>query len=730
MGGNCSPSPVPIETTESRVSPRDNPMDQSPFPSPLASPCPRLGFSPGEDEDCLSPLFQPSLSEDCGGPPALAQGQAKKRLKQCAFCNRGDEPPLGQGCLVVFGPTPGYVPLHILNRRASSDRDNDCHDDCYHGNQGMPTCSSPDEGEESSTEFIEQLGPIGLSHDINVQSLFDPTGQCCAHLQCAAWSEGVCRGEGQSLLYVDKAIDSGSTQVCVFCSRLGASLRCRETGCGRSYHFPCAAATGTLQDWNQRHTLCSRHTHTVSSQCVVCCSVGDVSSELMCCCCGNRYHGSCLEPPLAPTPLRRAGWQCPHCRNCRVCRRCGVRSSGLWANHPSLCESCDPALPCPLCGEATDPSSTQDHLTCMTCYRCVHVECVGQAGGGWVDSDCYVCCICRPPENLTPHSPKMQSPTLAPPMSPTQAPPMSPALAPPISPTQAPPMSPALVLPMSPALVPPMSPTQAPPMSPALVLPMSPALAPPMSPALVPPMSPALVPPMSPALAPPMSPAQAPPMSPTKAPPMSPALAPPISPTLAPPMSPTLAPPMSPALALPMSPTQAPPMSPTQAPPMSLAQAPPISPTKAPPMSPTQAPPTSPTQAPPMSPTQAPPMSPTQAPPMSPTQAPPMSPTQAPPMSPTQAPPMSPTQAPPMSPTQAPPMSPTQAPPMSPTQAPPMSPTQAPPMSPTQAPPSSHIHSPVLSPTPHSPHQFILSEPLHAPTEAPPGSPTQVIYSA
>lgn len=41
-----------------------------------------------------------------------------------------------------------------------------------------------------------------------------PTGQCCAHLQCAAWSEGVCCGEGQSLLYVDKAIDSGSTQVC------------------------------------------------------------------------------------------------------------------------------------------------------------------------------------------------------------------------------------------------------------------------------------------------------------------------------------------------------------------------------------------------------------------------------------------------------------------------------------------------------------------------------------
>uniref|UniRef100_A0AAQ6ITY2 [Histone H3]-lysine(4) N-trimethyltransferase n=1 Tax=Anabas testudineus TaxID=64144 RepID=A0AAQ6ITY2_ANATE len=325
-------------------------------------------------------------------------------LKQCAFCYRGDEHLLGQGRLVVFGPTPGYIPLHILSRRASSDRDNDCHDHCYRGDQ-------------SSSEFVEQLGPIGLPHDINVQSLFDPTGQCCAHLQCAAWSEGVCRGEGQSLLYVDKAIDSGCTQVCVFCRRLGASLRCQETGCGRSYHFPCAAAAGAHQDWNQRRTWCTRHAHTVSSQCALCLSDGDVSDLLMCCCCGDCYHGSCLNPPLTPSPLCRAGWQCPNCRkcqscslrgddgallvcercdksyhthcltppldhtsttgwsckNCRVCRRCGVRSSGHWANHPFLCESCDPALPCPLCDHPTNLYTPQEYLTC-TCFHLVPSE--------------------------------------------------------------------------------------------------------------------------------------------------------------------------------------------------------------------------------------------------------------------------------------------------------------------------------------------------------------------
>ncbi|XP_008293866.1 histone-lysine N-methyltransferase 2C-like [Stegastes partitus] len=138
----------------------------------------------------------------------------------------------------------------------------------------------------------------------------------------------------------------------------------------------------------------------------------------MCCCCGNCYHGGCLDPPLAPSPLCRPGWQCPQCRvcqscrlrgdegvllvcercdksyhthcltppldptpstgwsckNCRVCRRCGVRSSGLWANHPFLCESCDPALPCPLCGHAPDLYTPQEYLTCICCYRYTHLS--------------------------------------------------------------------------------------------------------------------------------------------------------------------------------------------------------------------------------------------------------------------------------------------------------------------------------------------------------------------
>ncbi|XP_061615115.1 histone-lysine N-methyltransferase 2C-like isoform X3 [Phyllopteryx taeniolatus] len=438
--------------------------------SPARWPRPRL-----DDDDTPSPLLCRSPSEDSGSPtPSL--GHTERRLQQCAFCYHGDQPPMGQGPLVVFGPTPGYIPLHILSRRTSSDRDGDCHDHCYRRSQAAHISSSSSSSspaqcdDESSFQLVEQLGAIGLPHDIDVQTLFDPTGQCCAHLQCAAWSEGVCRGEGQSLLYVDKAIDSGSTQVCVFCGGLGASLRCRESGCGRSYHFPCAAAAGAHQDWEHRRTLCTRHAQAASRSCVSCSCGGDAGSLLMCCSCGNQYHARCLAPPLTPSSLIRASWQClqcrvcqscrlreetsvllvcarcdkayhPHCltppldhtpdskwtcQSCRVCLRCGVRSSGPWANHPFLCASCDPALPCALCGRAPDLYSLQDYVMCVCCYRCVHTQCVSIEAGistTKCDDKSYICPTCQPQRaELAILAPISHSPAQDLQLRPTQAP--------------------------------------------------------------------------------------------------------------------------------------------------------------------------------------------------------------------------------------------------------------------------------------------------------------------
>ncbi|XP_052398391.1 histone-lysine N-methyltransferase 2C isoform X6 [Carassius gibelio] len=442
-----------------------------------------LDLSP-RDERPLSLLFQRSVSEDSAGYSASTTRKAKTREKLCAFCYCGEKSLLGQGELKLFGPTPGYVPLHIQNRRGSSEKDDDYHDDDndfddndnnrspgHHGS-GLKKVSSPDSGlhstsapgstdptaEEPGQKFWDELGQIGLPHDINVASLFDPTGQCCAHLRCAAWSEGVCRGEGQSLLYVDKAIDSGSTECCAYCKRLGASIKCCEESCGRSFHYPCAAAAGTFQDVKAYTLLCPDHIQQAlvrskdTVNCLVCDHSGDLLDQLFCCSCGQHYHGTCLD--ITVTPLKRAGWQCPECKvcltcknpgddskmlvcdmcdkgyhtfclqptvdtiptngwrckNCRTCAQCGVKPNGQWSTNGVMCEGCqqqhDSALVCLICGQNQASGHPLDKHSCCTCKRWVHVDCDRQEGADpdTQMQDGYTCRVCKHVEEESRHN--------------------------------------------------------------------------------------------------------------------------------------------------------------------------------------------------------------------------------------------------------------------------------------------------------------------------------------
>lgn len=64
----------------------------------------------------------------------------------------------------------------------------------------------------------------------------------------------------------------------------------------------------------------------VDLACVVCESWSSESNPplLFCCSCGNHYHGSCLKPTITPTPVVRAGWQCPDCKSCQVREECNA----------------------------------------------------------------------------------------------------------------------------------------------------------------------------------------------------------------------------------------------------------------------------------------------------------------------------------------------------------------------------------------------------------------------
>uniref|UniRef100_A0A671RS73 [histone H3]-lysine(4) N-methyltransferase n=1 Tax=Sinocyclocheilus anshuiensis TaxID=1608454 RepID=A0A671RS73_9TELE len=370
----------------------------------------------------------------------------------CAFCYCAGRSLLGQGDLKPFRVTPGYnPPLPQSSAEEGHDRDDKsgaASQSGRHRGYGVKlirlslSCSVG--AEEGGGRFWDELRHVGLPDDIDVRTLFDESGQCWAHQSCALWSNFVCQAEDQSLLNVDKAIHSGSTEHCAYCKRLGASIKCCEEGCDRSYHYPCAGAAGTVQDFRRRSVLCTEHIELAvkEANCILCDSPGDLLDQLFCTSCGLHYHGMCLD--ISVTPLKRTGWQCPECKvcqtckepgedtkmlvcdmcdkgyhtfclqpamdsiptngwrckNCRMCVQCGTRSSDQWHHNSLLCQNCgdqqDTTVPC-LCPSDVDPDVHKDLLSCHQCKRWFHPECErpGEGHAHPQSKEDHICSVCR-----------------------------------------------------------------------------------------------------------------------------------------------------------------------------------------------------------------------------------------------------------------------------------------------------------------------------------------------
>nr|XP_015812352.2 histone-lysine N-methyltransferase 2C isoform X2 [Nothobranchius furzeri] len=405
-----------------------------------------------EEDKPSSPLAQSPPADSSAGPSVPASREIKSSV--CAFCYCGGYSLLGQGDLQVFSSTSQHETLVSHNGEGGLTSDGTDGDEAAQPGEttsgqkhGSETCH---EEPDPASRFWDELSHVGLPQHLKVWSLFE-SGQCWAHQSCAMWSDGVCEGEGQSLLNVDRAIDSGSTKHCAYCKRLGASIKCCAEGCAQLYHYPCAGAAGTFQDFRSLSLLCPEHIELAIQKfvdevnCVLCDSPGDLLDQLFCTSCGLHYHGMCLD--MAVTPLRRAGWQCPECKvcqtcknpgedtkmlvcdmcdkgyhtfclqppmdslpingwrckNCRVCIQCGTRASGQWHHTSLLCENCvqnqDPALCCPMCSCILDPEHQKDLMFCQTCKRWLHLECERQnSGQGEIHpKEDYVCSNCRSP---------------------------------------------------------------------------------------------------------------------------------------------------------------------------------------------------------------------------------------------------------------------------------------------------------------------------------------------
>ncbi|KAM5156931.1 histone-lysine N-methyltransferase 2C [Mantella aurantiaca] len=434
------------------------------------------------DAEQLTPILQRSLSEESERSTASVGVEAKSE-QLCAFCYCGERSLLGQGELKHFSPTPDFIlPWKTLSenkdpdgktlsenkdpdgKTLSENKDPDGSDESGKATgkttkRGQRKIKSPQHNvtyasvgtqtasEEQSSKFWDELCQVGLTDDVHIQALFEPTGHCWAHHRCAEWSPGVHQAADRGLVNVDKAVVSGSTERCAYCKHLGATIKCCEETCSQMYHYPCAAGSGAFQDLACYSLLCSEHIDQAlelfkdEANCALCDSSGDLLDQLFCTTCGQHYHGMCLD--IVVTPLKRAGWQCPDCKicqnckhsgddnkmlvcdtcdkgyhtfclqpvmdsvptngwkckNCRICAECGTRTSRQWHLNCLICDSCflqQISIPCPLCDKPLQPELQKDMLHCQMCKRWIHLEC--EKCADYADDqlkDDYICPMCK-----------------------------------------------------------------------------------------------------------------------------------------------------------------------------------------------------------------------------------------------------------------------------------------------------------------------------------------------
>jgi hypothetical protein len=144
------------------------------------------------------------------------------------------------------------------------------------------------------------------------------------HEYCGLFSPNIHIDNNGMLKYVIYDIHLSKTNICAFCKKVGASLKCLgEEKCGLWYHFLCAKMSKCILDFHDYLTICPAHknqneeydyTPDLNSDifCLVCDSGLDEDKILLCSECEKPYHTYCTNPPLNEVPIK--DWFCDSCK--------------------------------------------------------------------------------------------------------------------------------------------------------------------------------------------------------------------------------------------------------------------------------------------------------------------------------------------------------------------------------------------------------------------------------
>lgn len=231
-------------------------------------------------------LLMPAPQAD--DPPYFPE---KYSGKLCAFCNLGERSQLGQGEMLRLELTEEESKKNSSKSQKSSDSQQGSNYDEESKNgsddlnkifknasttllqqqlnrrqKGLNKCKNP----VITSEYVDELEKIGYLESIDFNMIVE-NGFYYVHRACAMWSLGVDRDPiNDTLSNVSMVLKQSLSRKCSYCNHFGASAVCKVS-CQRAFHFPCIAASGSFQYFQNCSVFCFDHLAHVENYCKYLC---------------------------------------------------------------------------------------------------------------------------------------------------------------------------------------------------------------------------------------------------------------------------------------------------------------------------------------------------------------------------------------------------------------------------------------------------------------------------
>ncbi|KAM9276704.1 PHD finger protein 7-like [Morus bassanus] len=218
----------------------------------------------------------------------------------------------------------------------------------------------------------------------------------CAHVFCLYFANGIFQQgsrEGVCVEDIRRTVKRAAQKHCFVCGESGAAITCRETGCDRSFHLPCAVEGGCVTQffglyrsfcWEHRPEQAVDAAPEENTTCLICLDpVGDRKSyhAMVCPACKHAwFHRGCIQVQASHTGF--FSFCCPHCQNeyrflmemlnmgIRIPRRRGLswEEDGAYEELYERHSRCDAReCLCPAGREQADEEGPWQLLLCCSC---------------------------------------------------------------------------------------------------------------------------------------------------------------------------------------------------------------------------------------------------------------------------------------------------------------------------------------------------------------------------